>query len=305
MSKEEAVKYLRAADNEVIQIGKQISATLAFESMMALVGYDKSPIPSVFSNRANKNNQDQQYIFADHLGIYRFNQPTGEFLKISPSDSVIVMFPYKSPYDSLATFILANYEEEPSLLQTVMPTLIDAKMSINGINVMAIMYRGEMNHGIPVRGEMETTMGRFFLNFSQKTRLSKDHGKMKAVLTISTEAKDVLEVNINAEILLSNSGELTFNEITTRCNIFPVEILAKIEYGRIDPWSGNFINEFNHYSSVEVFSREKHQKIGDILLSERENSDKLNLMIRYKDGSLEYLEDLLLFVNGIFNVKKN
>jgi len=176
-------------------------------------------------------------------------------------------------------------------------------MFVNGINVLSIDFRGEMSHGVPVRGEFDATLAKFNLNFSQETRLFRDHGKMKSNLIISTKSKTVFENSLDAKLKLTDAGELSFSKINTNCRIFPLEIIAKIDYGKIDSYTRNFINEFNQNTSVGVYSMERHLKIGEVYLVERDKSDKLNLAVRYEDGSIEYLEDLILSVEAIFNVK--
>jgi len=51
LQKEEAEKYLRAADNELTQMARYVNESLAFNGMLALITYDNSPLPSIFSNR--------------------------------------------------------------------------------------------------------------------------------------------------------------------------------------------------------------------------------------------------------------
>jgi hypothetical protein len=178
-------------------------------------------------------------------------------------------------------------------------------MLVNEIEVLKLDYRGELEHGLPASTNMEATIGPIHLHLEQIMKLYRDHGKMQMHLVVSDAYREIIKTDISSKVHMSKTNGVTFQKLTTTLHVFPVEIVLNAIYGNIDPGSKSFISDFNNNTSIEIFSEEKHNKIGDMLLMDRQNHDKLNLAIIYSDGGHQFLEDFLLSFDAILNVKKN
>ena len=302
LSREEGQKYLRAFDNEFIQMATRISKTDAAGSMQALSVLPDVPLPFLIKNERDITSGLEVYNFEKEKGKYLFSKEKTILDKVGESDSVCVTFPFKSKNDSLTQFILKQYSESPTSLQMMFPEAIEASIVAKN-NVLAnISYRAILKHDLPADAEMDISFSDFQINISLETSFQKSHGTITVKLKVMEDNKTMLSGNIVTEVKVTPDNTLVYNDKSMEFEIFPVKICFQSNQDFTNSKADRFIENFNEKSVFTIYTH-SGEKIGDVFLARIDGRDRLNMQVRYNDGYVENLEDILLSVRKILNFK--
>jgi hypothetical protein len=302
LSREEGQKYLRAFDNEFIQLATRINKTDAAGSMQTLSVLPDVPLPFLLKNERDITSGLEVYNFEKAKGKYLFLKEKTMLDKVGESDSVCVAFPYKSKNDSLAQFILKQYTESPTSLQMMFPEVIEASIVAKNKVLADISYRAILKHDLPADAEMDISFSNFQINISLETSFQKSHGTITVKIKVVEDNKPMLTGNIVTEVKVTPDKTLVYNDKSMEFEIFPVKICFQSDQDFTNSKADHFIENFNEKSVFTIYTH-SGDKIGDLFLARIKGRDRLNLQIRYSDGYVENLEDILLSVRKILNFK--
>ncbi|NOU45707.1 MAG: hypothetical protein HOO86_01450 [Bacteroidales bacterium] len=302
LSREEGQKYLRAFDNEFIQLATRINKTDAAGSMEALSVLPDVPLPFLIKNERDITSGLGAYNFEKAKGKYLFSKGKTILDKEGESDSVCVTFPFKSKNDSLAQFILKQYSESPTSLQMMFPEVIEASIVAKNKVLANISYRAILKHDLPADAEMDILFSDFQINISLETSFQKSHGTITVKLKVMEDNKPMLTGTVVTEVKVTSDKTLVYNDKTMEFEIFPVKIYFQSEQDFTNSKADHFIENFNEKSVFTIYTH-SGDKIGDVFLARIDGRDRLNMHIRYSDGYVENLEDLLLSIRKILNFK--
>ena len=298
LTAKEGEKHLRAFDNELISYTKQLKSSESVAAFEKLFSIQNLPIPF----RYHKQVKGEPFPFSKLKGIYRYDSLTNECIKHSDSDSIIIIFPFKSSHDSVAKFSIANYAEEISIWGPMFPTKVDVKLEVAGLTIASIKSDGILKYQVPTKSLTVFRFDRYSFHLDLHSKLSRKKSKMFVKVELKKAEETVLTCNSAMEVSQTNISGAKFNTVNLECYAFPLVIRAKANYGAIAPNTHDFISAFNRNVSIEV-ETENEAYIGSIRLKEKPNANRLNFVVAYNDGTYTNLEDFLFFARWILNVK--
>ena len=301
LTKDEGEKQLRAFDNEMIIMSKQLTESHAYRLLLQLNTIKHLPLPFQFGSAAS--GKPYNYNFEASKGLYRYDKVKNEMVKSAPSDSIILIFPYQSEVDSVAKVVVTTYEEEQSVWNIMLPIKLEAKILLANHTVLNIHCRGEIKYGLPVDYEFEMEFSRFQVKTALTTKLSRKRGRVNIALSVLKDNSEIFNCESNLITRMNEYQQIDYSSIKSKIEVFPLTIDINIDRDKIDKHTTHFIDDFNRNSSILVYGNNSRTLIGKIELKDRPNNDKLNPAIVYTDGSVEYLNDLLFTVEQILNVK--
>jgi hypothetical protein len=301
LTKEEGEKQLRAFDNEVIILSKQLTESHAYRLLLQLDTIKHLPLPFQFGTAVP--GKPYHYNFEYSKGIYLYNKEKNEMYKSAPSDSIVLIFPYLSEVDSVAKMILTAYKEEQSVWNIMLPVKLEAKILLGNHTVLNIHCLGEINYGLPVDYLFEIEFSRFQIKTALTTKLSRNKGRVKIVNSILKDQSEVFNCESNLITRMNENQQIVFGLVKSKIEVFPITIDLNINRNKIDKNTTHFIEDFNKNASIWIYGNRQRTVIGKLELKDRPNNDRLNPAIIYNDGSIEYLDDFLFSVAQILNVK--
>ncbi len=298
---EEGRKLLRAMDSELIQISSKISKTEAFKGLVELGKIPNLPLPFKFIVPIDSIHETVSFDFDQHRGVYTIDKKTGKASLNRPSDSLIIHFPFQTSYDTIATYILTEYDESETAFQMLFPVRMKAKLIAGNAEFLNIDYHASIEHGFPSTADIKMTFGYFRLEGRMKTRFGKKTSSVKVDLKLTEENKPIIQGDIFSEIKFSTHNTLIFNNQRISFFVYPLTINFKSGFDFSEIYPSSIIRDFNQATAFNITNN--NRKIGDIYLEETMKKDRIILMIRYSDNTEDDLEEVMIFVNRILNIK--
>lgn len=302
LTKENSQKHLRAFDNEITQLFTRMNNTEGLQALKQLSLYQALPLPMMVQNCTDSISGLQSYSFDLAKGNYLAQNEEFCLNEIGKSDSISIVFAYKSRNDSHAQFILSDYSEAATKLQMMFPKTIEACIIANGSKLISISEKAILKHDLPASIEAKISFGNFIVNLVMETTFRKSDATMHLKLQIEESGKSALTVKMITDVAFTKENSIVYNNKTIDIEVFPILIRFKSEQDFSNPDASHFIENFNSQSNFVIFDG-KNQLIGEIFLDKISGRDRLNPMIRYSDGTVENLEDMLLFVRKLLNFK--
>ena len=310
MEKDKAMSHLKAFDNELVRLIRDIQRTEAFSSFSMISSINKAPLPFVKDEDRIIPGVAYSYDFDYLKGIYELDTLNMVFEKTGNSDSVIVYFKNPSLNNASVKLIIADYEEKPTSSAFFMPSEIDMKMFIDNIEVMSIKHHADVQYGYPFELSFYGYFNGYIITSELNTSLRRKTALANWNLSVFNNEERIANWKLNA--VLNHEAVVYFEEDYAVYNIkklsmlyemYPIKIDVEVNNEAIPVFTNDYVSEFNKHSNIRVFSFNTGKKIGDVKLLTKERSDKLDYVIYFKDGSYLYIEDLLLSARRILNIK--
>ncbi|PKP53092.1 MAG: hypothetical protein CVT92_05845 [Bacteroidetes bacterium HGW-Bacteroidetes-1] len=302
LPKEESQKHLRAFDNEMIQLFNRVGNTEAMRSLISLYKINEVPLPLFSFTGVDTITGYQTYDFQKSKGVYYFQADLNRLVKRGESDSVIILFPFKSRYDSLIRFVLSDYGETSTALQMMFPERLHATLYAGSTMLLKMNFQATIKHGMPAKILWHLVFADYNLRLSMKTRFMRTKGVTKVSLVMKESNKPVLNGDITTEVIVTDNNTLVFNKKKIDVEVYPIKIRLQSDYSFLEGKPSDFFSEFNRNSSFKIYNK-SNRLMGDIKFTRLDGLDRVNLMFIYPDGSVENLEDMLLVARTILNMK--
>lgn len=302
LPKIEAEKQLKAFDNELIMIYDQISESEGFRILNKLLSIDDLPVPLLNLVQSNFSGPSL-FRFEEHTGFYTVDTIDNKAKWKSPSDSIIIEFPFRSRKDSVACFELSGYSEELTRWGSLMPTSLDLKLKASGIILFEMNLKGEVNHDIPTKMNLVIKIDDYLMKTKLRSLLNKRKARFYVDLEVSKAKKNI--VSLDAFMLhdVSNPDQSVLEKTEVKWQTFPLDIHILVDNKSFDQATSNFIEEFNQHSTIRVISQLNGANLGEVELKARQGLGKLNYAMTYDDGTTVFLEELLLAYKYLMNAR--
>ncbi len=302
MEKDEAESHLRAFDHEIVRMTSDIMQTSSYATLEYLSEIPNAPIPYMFGGEGTEEGFSS-YCFENAKGIYSIDTINNIFLKTGASDSVIINFHHPELNNAKAKFILAKFKEEPSNSAFLFPTEIDMVMDVANKTVMSITHKATIEYGIPTELDFNGLFDNYNIMSTINTRLRRNSGRLQFQTRVLRSGEEIFDWKLLARLGFEEGVTYRLNRVKSEVGMFPVHLRVLVNNNKIPLKTNDYVTAFNENSTITIRSTTKNQIVGQVELRTRENSDKLDYIVRFKDDSYLFIEDLLISARNILNIK--
>jgi len=299
-SKTEAEKQLKAFDNELIIIYDQISKSEGYRILNQLLTIDDLPIPLLNLVQSNASTPTL-FRFEEHTGFYTVENKKAKWK--SPSDSIIIEFPFRFRSDSVAYFELSNYTEELTQWGSLMPTSLDLKLKAAGMILFEMNLKGEVNHDIPTKMDLVVKIDNYLMKTKLKSLLNKRKARFYIDLGIRKAGEDIVSLDAYMRHDVTNPDQSVLEKTKIKWRTFPLDIRILVDNKSFDPATNDFMEKFNQHTIIQVKSQLNGASLGKVELKKRQGLGKLNYAMTYNDGTTVFIEELLLTYKYLMNAR--
>lgn len=303
MEKDEAESHLRAFDNELVRIIQNIGKTTSLATLDFLSGTANSPLPYMFGNEES-DESPQEFHFESVRGIYRLDTISNTFIKTAKSDSIIIYFRNPVLNHVKTKLTLAQFKEEPSNSAFQFPTEIDLVMEAGDRTIMRIGHNATIEYGIPTEMDFNGLFDNYEIKSAISTRLRRTSGRLQFETHVFRNGEQIFDWLLHAGLGFEEGITYRLRRVKMEVGIFPARYRVQVNNHEIPLRTNDYIAEFNESSAITIHSTTKNQLVGQVELYARENSDKLDYIVRFKDGSYLFMEDFLITARSILNIRR-
>lgn len=299
----EAESILRAFDYELLNIAKQVQNTTAYSAINTLRTVRNAPLP-YFTHESEAPGGIRKFNFSGTKGIYHVDPENMTAFKTGPSDSIIIHLNDSSVAALPVTFIISEYEEEPSSSNVMFPVLVKAAMFVGDNLVMRIDHSARLEYDLPVQADISMILENFGIEATMRTRLRRKYGRMELKAELSRNGSVEAILDKKARLGLTGPGALYFKRLRMNFSMYPVILDINVNNDAISRDASNYIDEFTRHSRMFAYKMSDRRRLGEINLLTRENSDKLDYAMFFNNGSYLFVDDFLISARQILSIKK-
>ncbi len=303
MEKDEAESHLRAFDYELVRMTQNIRKTTSLATLEFLSGTANPPLPYMFGNEKG-DESSQEFHFESVRGIYRLDTISNTFIKTAKSDSIIIYFHNPVLNHVKTKLTLAQFKEEPSNSAFQFPTEIDMVMEASERTIMRIDHNATIEYGIPAEMNFYGLFDNYEIKSAISTRLRRTSGRLRLETHVFRNGEQIFDWLFHAGLGFEEGVTYRLRKVRMDVGIFPARFRVRVNNHDIPLRTNDYISEFNESSTITIHSTTKNQLVGHVELHARENSDKLDYIVRFNGGSYLFLEDFLITARSILNIRR-
>jgi hypothetical protein len=303
LPKDESIKHLKAFDAESLQLANKIGQSESVKALLALRQLTRLPLPMQSASSQQKTDASPYFSLDKNRGFYVY-YGTDSYSKTlnDSSQAIIIRYPFSSRLDSMATFVLSAYSEETTAFEMTMPTLVQAEVKVAEHTIASLDFKAEMQHQMPQQAKLNFSFSGFSISCTLRTKFHSDYATIYIDYKLTDQQSVKLEGKVQSDVYLSEQKSLMFSNLQIEAQVFPVAIHFTADDQFSSQHQLDFPTYFNEHARF-YFTDTEGNKLGDVLFMKVPGVDRISLSIRFSDGSEQNLEDLLLLVKNILNVK--
>ncbi|MCD6660071.1 MAG: hypothetical protein LT105_07920, partial [Lentimicrobium sp.] len=182
------------------------------------------------------------------------------------------------------------------------PEAFEAVIYKGNQKVGSLKYSAFFKHQMPASVRMNINAGNFNIELQLETIFRKKKSLVEVRFTLLENDKQLILVKLDTEVVETKTHSLAYDKKHIEIEVFPLKAIIDSDYNFSEGKVTDFFREFNDQSLIKLFDTEG-KMLGNVKLEQTEGRSRINLMMYYNDGSSENLEDFLLTVNKILNMK--
>jgi hypothetical protein len=296
-------KILKAFDSELMQIARRFGNTQSFEAIMIARKLPGIQLPFLSVNDTLEGTELETFNLQRAKGVFYYHSVDSLPEKIAQSDSLILIFPAGNEKKTEEfRIVVSSFNEILTDLGMLFPETFDAEIYKGGRQVGNLSYSATFKHGMPASVLFNLKAGGFDIETKLETTFRKKKSSVEAQFTLHESGNQRIKVNIDSEVRQTTSGAMAYDGKHIEIEVFPLKAEIKSDYLFSETDAVDFFDEFNKRSTIKLTDSEG-LSLGKVKLEQTEGKSRINLMMYYNDGSADNLEDFLLTINKILNMK--
>lgn len=296
-------KTLKAFDYELMQIAKRLSNTQTFEALMLARRLPGIQLPFLAVNDTLKGTDLEIFNLQRARGVFHYRSIDSLPEMIAQSDSLILIFPAgneKKAEDF--RIVVSSFNEILTDLGMLFPESFDAVIYKGDRLVGSLSYSATFKHGMPATALLNFKGGNFDIYMQLETTFRRKKSSVDIRFTVHEAGSQRIKVNIDSEVTQTATGAMAYDGKHIEIEIFPLKAEIKSDYLFSQSDAVGFFSDFNKLSTIKLTDSEGNL-LGNVKLEQAKGKSRVNLIMYYNDGSSENLEDFLLTINKILNMK--
>lgn len=301
LNADEAVRALKVLDSDLTNISSKGQEHPVFIALDFLLNQASSPLSTSFGIPGQLL-KDSLISFEDWSAAYSWNKDSLEFFRTEPAEGINIFFPLMDGQDNNARFLISRFSCQPSLSASCFPAEVSGMMEYQGKEIMKIEYKVEFEEFWPSKMRCDIS-GEGFKGYIRLDRTRKgDDGTISIRFAFSAMGNTILDGKIKSEIGYNESLIYT-KTIEPELILFDVNIHGKLDYGKVDPTSKDYIRSFNDNCHIIFQEAGSGHKIGNFGLGKDETGELLEWVLYLSDGSPASIYDYILVFRKIMDYK--
>ncbi len=302
LPKDESIKHLKAFDAESLQLANKMAQTESIKALMALRQLSRLPLPLQSASVTSDSAGSPYFSLDKNKGIYKYYSSDSCTKTVSDStQGISISFPFTSRKDSLANFVLSEYSEEATAFEMTMPTRAKAKLLVADHIIASLDYSAELQHQMPQKAKLLFNFSGFRLNCKLSSKFHSDYATIYVDYVLTDNESIKLEGTLRSDVHLKQNS-LQFSNLEIVTQVFPLVIHFMADDQFTSQEEMAYPAHFNKHSEF-YFTDLKGNRLGDVVFVKVPGTDRISLEIRFEDGSVQNLEELLLLAKNILNLK--
>jgi hypothetical protein len=303
LNKTDAINCLKVLDSDITRYLDRINGSDAGRALHALLANDSAPFPVKFPRSFLQKRK--LYDFQHHTGTWEWNAGDSNFIHSPGGDHIVIRYPLPGSAVNNATCVIYRYEEAPTTSAHSFPLHFSAGIFIEERKVFTIEYTASMEQDIPVSLNTTISMDDGFLRLSFENRLDtvRKRGDIHAAITAGSPAGTILDGTVKAKIKTFSGGTYAVLTFSADIRLFDCVLVSDIDYAGINPTSREYVKEFNEHAQIQLYTKGRKEKIGDIVMKAKKNDKILDFAFRFSDLSEDFLSNYVLAFKKILDVK--
>ncbi|PKP46309.1 MAG: hypothetical protein CVT94_15145 [Bacteroidetes bacterium HGW-Bacteroidetes-11] len=296
-------KTLKAFDYELMQIAKQFGNTHVFEALMLARRLPGIQLPFLAVNDTVEGTDLEIFNLQRARGVFYYRSIDSLPEMIAQSDSLILLFPAENdrPTEDFR-IVVSSFNEVLTELGMLFPETFDALIYKGDRLVGNLSYSATFKHGMPATALLNLKAGNFDIDIQLETTFRRKKSSVAISFAVHEAGSQKVKVSIDSDVAKSESGAMAYDGKRIEIEIFPVKAVIKSDYQFSQSDAVVFFSDFNKLSDIRLTDSESNL-LGNVKLEQARGRSRVNLMMYYNDGSSENLEDFLLTINKILNMK--
>lgn len=300
LSPEDGIRSLKVLNSDLANIlsaGQEQPAILGLDFLLQQAS---SPLSAIHGFPGQFARDSLQNLDAWN-GRYEWNSDSLAFFLAEPAGEIIIDYPVKG-LENNARFTFSGYKCQPSMHMSCFPAEFTALMEYEGKEIFNIEYKAEFEDEWPLNMQFDLR-GNGFNGYIRMDR-TRDGASGTMTFRLSFKAKGftIMEGTVKTEIGY-NGSLIYFKVVEPDLTIFDMGIEGRLDYGKINPTSQDYIKSFNDNCHIIFREAGNGKKIGDFGLGTDETGELLEWAVYLSDGSMASLYDYLLVLKKIMDYK--
>ena len=296
-------KTLKAFDYELMQIAKQFGNTQVFEALMLARKLPGIQLPFLAVNDTLEGTDLEIFNLQRAKGVFYYRSIDSLPEMIAQSDSLILLFPAENERSTEDfRIVVSSFKEVLTELGMLFPETFDALIYKGDRLVGNLSYSATFKHGMPATALLNLKAGNFDIDMQLETTFRRKKSSVDIRFAVHEAGSQRIKVNIDSEVTQTASGAMAYDGKRIEIEIFPLKAEIKSDYLFSQSDAVGFFRDFNKLSDIRLTDSEGNL-LGNVKLEQARGRSRVNLMMYYNDGSSENLEDFLLTINKILNMK--
>ena len=303
LDKKDALNSLKILNSDITNLTEQASEKPWFQAMKFLYEQSSSPLP--FNHDTTAKKMYSSYSFAEKKGVYLWDAIHRTFVKEKDTSLILLRFPLLSEKKSWCKFFLYDYETQNTRSRPGFPVNAEASLYIDDHKELSLSHRALLAENMPSALTTEITGSEFHFRFTfnREGNFSQKSGVLKGNILLEAGRTEILSSAFNIDIDYHPPVTYSLEYIRFLMKIMGTDLNCKINYRAISPTSNHYAQEVNNNSSIVLKNLDNNGIIGNIVLASADGKDKLDLYVRFNDGSKSLLSDQILLLRKILNLK--
>lgn len=296
-------KILKAFDSELMQIARRFSHTQSFEAIMIARKLPGIQLPFLSVNDTLEGTELETFNLQRAKGVFYYHSVDSLPEKIAQSNSLILIFPAGNEMKAEDfKIVVSSFNEIRTDLGMLFPESFDAVIYKGDRLVGNLNYSATFKHGMPATVLLNLKAGNFDIDMRLETTFRRKKSSVAISFAVHEAGSQRIKVIIDSEVTQNASGAMAYDGKYIEIEIFPLKAEIKSDYLFSQSDAAGFFSDFNKLSTIKLTDSEGNL-LGIVKLEQAKGRSRVNLIMYYNDGSSENLEDFLLTIDKILNMK--
>ncbi|MCX6282188.1 MAG: hypothetical protein NTU51_09510 [Bacteroidetes bacterium] len=294
---------MKILNSDIISFIYRSSEKQGFKALKFLLQQPSNPLPFLIDT-SKRPGFNKNFSFTGSKGIYCWDATNQMFIKKKDTSLIIIRFPMPGQANQECRFFLYEFETGKTRTRPEFPVKIRAKLYIGNREEFSLSHQARISETMiaSICTKIKSDSTDISLTLNREGSFAVKRGNLNINLRVLEAGKEIMVSAIKMEIDYHPPISYSINHIRIEQNLFSTELSGKINYGKINPTSNEYNEEFNKNTDLKLLNSDDRDIIGNIILSPSGVDGRFDYFIRFSDGSESRLKDQLMVLQNLLKI---